>query len=195
VRARAGTRAATGSDAVTVAAFVLGVIGTVFAAASLTWQVVSFLLQSARPKLTPVVGLLTPGGLVTNDASRDVRESLVHAATQLPPGPLIIGVKVVNAGRAPFHVAGWAIRADPGGTSLVPVDVPVGGTEVPHDIPPGASAMFITEMQHAHRFADVAERVEARRPQIVLTVSSGGRTCVSKPIAPENVAIESRGAQ
>jgi hypothetical protein len=169
---------------VTVAAFVLGIIGTVLAAASLAWQVASFVYQGARPKLTPVVGIVTPGGMVTHDATRDAREGLVHAAAQLPPGPLIIGVKVVNAGRAPFHVAGWAIRADPGGPSLMPVDVPIGGTAIPHDIPPGANANFITELQHVHRFALTAERVEGRRPRIVATVSSGGRTYVSKPIAP-----------
>ena len=102
----------------TVAAFVLGIIGTALAAASLTSNIVVFLLQGARPKLTPVVGILTAGGLVTTNATRDIRESLVHTAAQLPPGPPVIGVEVVNA------VARWEIRADPSGTSLVPVDNP-----------------------------------------------------------------------
>jgi hypothetical protein len=174
----------------TVAALILGILGFGVGVASLTWNIVSFLWQGARPKLTPVVGTVTPGGMVTHDATRDAREGLVHAAAQLPPGPLIIGVKVTNAGRAPFHVAGWAIRADPGGPSLVPVDVPIGGTAIPHDIPPGANANFITELQHVHRFASIAERVEGRRPRIVATVSSGGRTYVSKPIAPAWLAFD-----
>ncbi|UGT90309.1 hypothetical protein [Mycobacterium ostraviense] len=49
----------------TVAPLILGIIGTVLAAGSLGWQVWSCVLQGARPKLTPVVGFLTPGGLVS----------------------------------------------------------------------------------------------------------------------------------
>ena len=93
----------------TVAALILGILGFGVGVASLTWNIVSFLWQGARPKLTPIVGFRSTGGLVWNDASRDVRESLASAARQMPPGPLVIGVKVVNAGRAPFHVAEWAL--------------------------------------------------------------------------------------
>ncbi len=168
-----------------VAGFVLGVIATILAVASLGWQVTTFVRQGPRPKLTPVVGLLTPDGLVTNDASSDVREVLTAAEANLSPGPFIIGVKVVNAGRAPFYVDGWAVRADPGGTSLVPVEKPIGGNEVPHEIPVGGSAIFITELQHARRFADVAERAEGQPPRIVLSVSSGARIYVTKPVASE----------
>lgn len=103
----------------TVAAFILGVLGFGVGVASLTWQVYTFLMQGARPKLTPVIGLHYGGGLVTNDATRDVRQSLRSMVAQFPPGQLVIGLKVVNAGRAPFHVAGWAMRVDPAGTSFV----------------------------------------------------------------------------
>ncbi|ORA15048.1 hypothetical protein [Mycobacterium asiaticum] len=165
-----------------VAGFVLGLVGTVLAVASLGWQLVTQRMQRPRPKLTPVVGRLTPDGLVTNDASRDVRESLADIAEQLEDIPLIIGVKVVNAGREPFHVAGWAVRSDPDGTSLVPLEKPIAGADVPHDIPPGGCALFLTELQHAYRFAAGAE---GESPRIVLTVSSGARTYATKPVAPE----------
>ncbi|WP_204801985.1 hypothetical protein [Mycobacterium riyadhense] len=167
----------------TVAAFVLGVVATVLAAASLTWQLAAFRLRGAQPKLTPVVGLLTPHGLVTNDAGSNQSDALARAADQLQPGRFVLGVKVVNTGRAPFHVDEWAIRAEKDGTSLGPGEAPDGGARVPHDIPPGASAIFITDMQHAQRFADVTKGL-AGLP-IVLTVSSGARTYVTKPVAPE----------
>jgi hypothetical protein len=184
-----------------VAGFVLGLIATVLAVASLGWQAATLLGQRPRPKLTAVVGRLTPEGLVTNDASGDVRESLVEAAGQLEDIPLIVGVKVVNAGGSPFHVAGWAVRSDPDGTSLMPVKKPIAGAEIPHDVPPGGSAVFLTELRHAHRLArtdghiDTAEGLEGRAgssgqpPRIVLTVSSGARTYATKPIAPEIVSL------
>jgi hypothetical protein len=71
---------------VTIAAFVLGIVGTVLATASLGWQVWSFVLQGARPKLTPLVGFLTVDGIVTNVATRDVRAAIRAAAEQLTPG-------------------------------------------------------------------------------------------------------------
>jgi len=131
---------------VTIAAFVLACIGIIIGAVSLTWNIVAFLLQGARPKITPIVGIRSAGGLVHNDASRDVRESLASAASQVPPGPLVVGVKVINAGRAPFHVAEWALRSDPSATSLKQFDNPLGSPELPCDIPPGASEIFFTEL-------------------------------------------------
>lgn len=145
----------------TVAAFVLAVIGTIVAAVSLTWNIVAFLLQGARPKLTLIIGIRSAGGLVHNDATRDIRDSLASAANQMPPGPLVVGVKVVNAGRAPFHVAEWALRSDPGKTSLKQFDNPLGSPAVPCDIAPGASEIFFT----------------------------GGRTYKSKPVFNANLAL------
>ena len=173
-----------------VAGFVLGLVATVLAVVSIGWQMGTLRLQRPRPKLAAVIGQLTSAGLVTNDASSDVRESLADAAQQLEDSPLIIGVKVVNAGREPFHVAGWTIRADPEGTSLWPIEKPIAGADVPHDIPPGGSAIFLTELQHAHRFADAAAGTEGEPARIVLTVASGARTYATKPVAPELISLD-----
>ncbi|QUR68709.1 hypothetical protein [Mycobacterium spongiae] len=168
----------------TIAAFVLGVVATVLAAASLAWQVVRLLRRRARPRLTPIVGLLTSDGLVTNEAGTDVRSALADAAAKLSSDRFVVGVEVANAGTAPFHVTGWAIRADPGGTSLLPIDPPIGGSEVPHEVAPGSSAKFMTELQRAQRFAEAAQGHEGRPPRFVLTVSSAARTYATKPVVP-----------
>jgi hypothetical protein len=168
----------------TVAAFVLGIIGALLAAASLTWNIVAFLFQGARPKLTPVIGMLTAGGIVTDDATRDVRDSLRSAAAQLPAGPLIIGVKVVNAGRAPFHVADWELRADPHGANFKVLDDPIGSPAVPCDIPAGAQKTFFMHLDGARTLASGCEAIDGKPQRIVATVSSGGRTYVSKPVEP-----------
>jgi hypothetical protein len=174
---------------VTVAAFILAVLGFGVGVASLTWNIVSFLWQGARPKLTPIVGFRSPGGLVWNDASRDVRESLASAAKQMPPGPLVIGVKVVNAGRAPFHVAEWALCSDPSKTSLKQFDNPLGSPVVGCDIAPGASETFFTELNAAYALASASQAIDGKPQRIMVTVSSGGRTYVSKPVATANLAL------
>ncbi|MGA9675404.1 MAG: hypothetical protein WBR28_09180 [Mycobacterium sp.] len=173
----------------TVAAFVLAVIGAITAAVSLTWNIVAFLLQGARPKLTPIIGMRNAGGLVHNDATRDVRESIVSAARQVPPGPLVIGVKVVNAGRAPFHVAEWALRSDPSKTSLKQLDNPLGSPAVPCDIAPSATEIFFTELNNAYALAQAGQTIDNKPQRIVLTVSSGGRTYKSKPVFGANLAL------
>jgi hypothetical protein len=178
----------------TLAAFILAVLGFGIAVSSLTWQVYTFLMQGARPKLTPVVGYHYGGGLVANDnATRDVRDSLRSAAAQLPPGQLVVGVKVVNAGRAPFHVARWAIRSDPSGTTFVPTDNPTGCPPIPCDIPPGAEQIFFTELANGRALTAASGAIDSRPQRLVATVSSSGRTHVSKPVAPANLAIESGG--
>lgn len=173
----------------TVAAFILGVLGFGTAVASLTWQVYTFLMQGARPKLTPIIGMLVPGGVVIHEATQDARTSLVNTAQQLPSGLLVVGVKVVNAGRAPFHVAGWEVHAEPTGPSLKSIDVPPGGAAAPHDIPPGAEAMFITDLEPARALLATSEKVFNKKIRLVVRVESGGRTYASKPIASVNLTI------
>jgi hypothetical protein len=145
-----------------VTTFVLAVIGAITGVASLAWNIVSFSLQGARPQLTPIVGILTGGGLAYADATRDMRQSLASAANQLPPGPLVVGVKVVNAGRAPFHVGRWALRSDPSATSLTQFDAMPGSPPVPCDIAPHASETFYTALNDAYALAAAGRSTESR---------------------------------
>lgn len=174
----------------TVAAFVLAVLGFGVGVSSLTWQVYTFLMQGARPELTPVVGMETPGGILTTDATRDVRYSVESAAKQVHPGPLIVGVKVVNAGRASFHLADWKIRADPSGMSFNVLGEEMGSPKVPCDIPAGAEEIFFMHYEAARTLKSGADSVEGKNNRIVATVSSGGRTFVSAPIAPESLLLK-----
>lgn len=165
----------------TVAAFILAVLGFGVAVSSLTWQVYTFLMQGARPKLTPVIGYHYGAGLLTNDATRDVSASLRSAVSQFPPGQFVVGVNVVNAGRAPFHVAQWAIRVDPAGASYVSTDDPIGCPAVPHDIAPGAEATFFTGIVNIRALSAASGAIDTRRQKVIATVTSGGRTYKSKP--------------
>jgi len=63
---------------------------------------------------------------------------------------------------------------------------------VPHDIPPGAETMFITDMDRARALLSTSEKVFNQPVRLVVTVESGGRTYVSKPIASVNLAIGAR---
>ena len=172
-----------------VAAFVIAVIGAITGVVSLTWNVVSFLLEGGRPKLKPIVGFLSPRGPVYADATRDMRESLASAEGQIPAGPRVVGVEVTNAGRASFHVARWALRSEPGGISFTTLGAMTGSATIRTDIAPGASAMFYTDLNDAYALASAAKAAHGKPQRIVVTVESGGRVYTTKPITPANVAL------
>jgi hypothetical protein len=168
---------------VTVAAFVLGIIGAVLATGSLGWNIASFVLQGARPKLTPVVGPNYGGGAFPIDATKDVRPFLrsVEAQLKADAAERIIGVTVVNKGRADLRVTGWAFRGLPAGTVFLPPEV-AGCPSVPCSIPPGDEQTFFTTLGRIRLVTAFNEAVGGGRPQrLVVTVTSGGKTCTSKP--------------
>lgn len=96
-------------------------------------------------------------------------------------------MKVVNAGRAPFHVAGWELRADPNGATFTVLDDPIGSAAVPCDIPPGADKTFFMHLDGARALASGCEEIDGKPQRIVVTVSSGGRTYVSNPVEAANL--------
>lgn len=174
----------------TVAALVLGIFGTVLAALSLGWNIAQYLLTGARPKLTPVVGIATPSGLAINDGTRDVAGPLLATAATLPPGPFVIGVTIVNDGRAPFHVTNWAVRADPSTVSFVPLGEQIGGPAVPCDIAPGAEATFVTELANGRALASAGEAADGKPQRITITVTSGSRKFTTKPVMPKLLELQ-----
>jgi hypothetical protein len=100
-----------------------------------------------------------------------------------------VGVKVVNAGRAPFHVAAWELRADPNGATFTVLDDPIGSPAVPCDIPAGAEKTFFMHLSGARALASGCEGIDGKPQRIVVTVSSGGRTYVSDPVKSANLTI------
>lgn len=169
--------------ALSVAALVLGIIGTVLGASSLTWNVVSFLQQGARPKLTPVVGVLTSdAGHLLSPATESISDVLRQTIEQFD-GPLVVGVQVANAGRVPFHVAGWGIRPESAKQTFVPARNELGAPpKTTCDIAPGAHALFLTELTNA--FAAIADHKATESPSLCLRMIlfSGGRDRKSKAV-------------
>jgi hypothetical protein len=169
--------------AVSAAALILGIIGTVLGASSLTWNIVSFLQQGARPKLTPVVGVLTPdAGHLLSPATERISDALRQTIEQFD-GPLVVGVQVANAGRVPFHVAGWGIRPESAKHTFVPARNELGiPPTTTCDIAPGAHALFLTELANA--FAAIADHKATESPSLCLrmVLFSGGCERKSKAV-------------
>jgi hypothetical protein len=172
-----------GGCSVNVAALALGIIGTVLAASSLTWNIASFLLQGARPRLTPVVGVLTPdAGHLLSPATENMSDTLRQTIEQFD-GPLVVGLQVTNVGRAPFHVAGWGIRPESAKHTFVPTCNELGmPPKTACDIAPGAHALFLTELVNA--FAVIAHHKANESLSLCLRMMlfSGGHDRKSKAV-------------
>jgi len=100
-RDRLGFNTSQGADmvsAVTVAALVLRIIGTVVSVAKVGWDVTQFWLQGARAELAPVVGL-SLGGRSVDLASVSGMTDNLRKATQELDGLLVVGLQVLNKGR------------------------------------------------------------------------------------------------
>jgi hypothetical protein len=168
---------------VSVAALVLGIVGTVLAAWALTWNIVSFLLQGARPRLTPVVGVLTPdAGHLLTPATGSMSDTLRQTIEQFD-GPLVVGVQVTNAGRVPFHVAGWGIRPESANHTFVPARNELGvPPRTTCDIAPGAHALFLTELVNAFVLIADHKATESLSLCLRMVMFSGGRDRKSKAV-------------
>lgn len=174
----------------TTAALVFGVVGTSLSALSLGWQVWSFWLQGARPTLTPIVGVSYGGGAFTVDATSDSRPFLRSMEAQLPAesGQWIVGVSVVNTGRAALHVIRWSFRALPVGAVYLPGEALTGCPTVPCSIPPGGQETFFTTLEYLRVVMAASEAVGGQPQRLVVAVTTGNRTRLSEPIVIPMIA-------
>ncbi len=121
------------------------------------------------------------GGMATGSPSEDVPvplEQLRHQGFDRP----VIGVKVVNRGRAPTRVERWSVQVKgDGGTSLTPIGNLV-GPPLPYDLPPGSSATWVTDLQNATALAhaDAATFGGKLNPVYVVAELGTGRRLTSQ---------------
>lgn len=166
-----------------VAGLVLGIVGSVLAAVSLGWNIAQYLLTGARPKLRPIVGTDYGGSTVPMEATTDVRPTLRQLETQLgtESRDRILGIAVVNKGRADLVITRWSFCSEPTGAEFLPPADP-GCPHLPCTIPPGGESILFTKLDRVRFLAAAGEVIGGGQQQrVVATVTSGGRTHTSKP--------------
>jgi hypothetical protein len=162
----------------------IAVFGAVVATASLTWNVVQFLLGGARPKAHLVVGALSPsGGLIAGPPSDNAFRTVARLAKEGYPRP-VIGVKVINHGRAPARVQKWSLKCMAAGVAYTPIGDSIGPT-LPHDLPAQASETWVVDLQFARALVHTAATSERNPEPVRVIVELGtGRTLVSRKSLP-----------
>lgn len=168
-----------------IAAFVLGVIGVVLSAFALSWQALSYRCSGRKPHLVAIIALQQESNLVVVPASADAVE-LVQAAGG-GGDRVLVGVEVSNRGRSALHISGWLWRSDPAGISVNPPESL--GQTTPYDIPPGATATFLCAPDILRDLArELADR-GISPSNIYPYVISGGRMFTAKQFSTSVAAL------
>lgn len=164
-----------------IATLVIAVFGAIVGTASLTWNVVQFLLAGPRPKAHLIVGAVTPGQhLVTGPASAAIFETFDRLAKE-GYTQRVIGVKVVNHGRAPTRVQRWSVKCAQSGISVTPIGDTIGPT-LPYDLAPQTSETWVVDFQTAYALVHATAQTFHHSPEPVhVIVELGtGKTLVSR---------------
>ena len=172
--------------------FGIALLGAIVGTASLTWNVVQFLLAGPRPKAHLIVGAVSPGrNLVSGPPSAAIFETFARLATE-GYTQRVIGVKVVNHGRAPTRVQRWSVKCMKSGIALAPMADAI-GPKLPYDLAPQANETWVVDFQAAYALVHATAKTFDQRPEPVrVVVELGtGKTLVSKetlmiPEKPEN---------
>lgn len=125
-------------------AFLISCASFVVAGMSLGWQVLEWLLSAGRAKGVLLYGVQGRGGVVTKDVIRsETPPDQSVARSQGFLGPEIVGIRIVNVGRAPIVVEKIEVCLRGVGMAFRPMGDLI-GEELPCSIPPGANSSWYT---------------------------------------------------
>lgn len=165
-----------------LAAIVLALISLVIAATALGWNIAQFLLGGARPRAHLITGAITAAGLVTWPLNNSSVEQVDALASQGLHPQRIIGVKVVNHGRAPARVQRWSVTGIGGGIILSPPVANGVGPSLPHDLAAGANAVWVVDIHAVAAAAAASNEVLNQQTELVRVTAEldTGKTLSSK---------------
>ena len=120
---------------------------------SLGWQIAQWLLSAGRPKATLLHGLVDGSDVYDGPVTKKrAGFNLDQLRRQGIDGTPVIGVKVVNHGRASVTVDRISVHHHGGGMAYTPVGQLI-GPELPYRLEAGTNASWYVPEEIAHRLA------------------------------------------
>lgn len=160
-----------------VVTLIIAILGFVIALVSCVWQIATWFWSTARPRATMMHGILIGSGAgmtVTRSVGKNGNPYPVEQMRrQGYNGPEIIGIEVVNHGRAPMSITKFEVKHE-SGASFVPIGEAI-GPAFPHRIEPGASQSWFARMEMIREAASAASDVwkTGRTVSIEATLATG----------------------
>ncbi|NYJ07039.1 hypothetical protein [Petropleomorpha daqingensis] len=131
--------------------FIIALLALVISTASLTWQVVQFILGASRPRVGLMIGGMNANGAVTAPVKGFRLEQLVRQGCSTP----ILAVQVQNRGRLAVSVTNWSISFDNKASYTLPSWQPNDRVSLPCRLEPGAEVTFLCPLDEV----DAASRL------------------------------------
>lgn len=137
----------------TATALLISAVSLLLAGLSLGWQIAQWLLSAGRAKATLMHGLMQGSGAYVGPVGKAGRPfDLDKLRRQGVDGPAVVGIQVVNHGRAPLSVERVSLCTRGGAMQFVPVD-DVLGPGLPYRLEPGTNASWYVTEDSAGRLA------------------------------------------
>lgn len=165
-----------------VVTLVIALLGLCTAIASLTWNIVVFALQGARPQVKALAGVATNNGIISGPATASMAGSIRRTSEQSPSAPLVLGVEIVNRGRLPLHVYSLAVFCEPSKMRYIPGGADMLTEQFPIEIAAGAKATVVMRMEPAARLRYATEGALRKQQKVFCAVSSSRREHRTKQI-------------
>lgn len=159
------------------AALVVAILALVISTASLTWQIVQFLLGASRPQVDLKIGAMSESGALTAPVEGFRLDQLMRQGYTTP----LLAVEVRNRGRLAVSVTNWTIAFDNGASYTQPSWPPNDRVALPYRLEPGAEATFLCPLAEVDVAAHALQSLSKPPTSCRASASFGtGRTLRSK---------------
>ncbi|RZU16420.1 hypothetical protein EV645_3985 [Kribbella rubisoli] len=160
-----------------VAALIVAIVGLLVAGLSAGWQVATWFWSNGRPKARLMHGVVSGAAAITGPVKRDgLPLELKSIREQGYDGTEVLGVQVVNHGRAQVTVTRYSIALAGTGMSYHLIGDAM-GPPLPHRIQPGEAETWYADMDTVHRFVYAAQAIKEGAREVFIEVTLGtGRT-------------------
>lgn len=131
------------------AALAIAILGLFVAALSFGWQIATWALSGRRVDVRLLHGVEGRGGFAVGEVGRDRAPlNLNSMRAQGWNGPEVIGIEVINVGRAPVSIRSYSVQAVRGGMAYLPHG-DARGPALPFRLEAGESATWYSDMDDA----------------------------------------------
>jgi hypothetical protein len=156
---------------------VVAIIALCVSTATLTWQIVLYLLGASRPKVELRIGGMNEMGAMTAPIGGIDLDQLVRQGYET----LVLAVEVQNRGRLAVSITAWRIAFDNAASYTQPNWAPNDRVALPHRLEPGAEAIFLCPLSEVNVAARALRKSSKPPKSCRASVSFGtGKTVRSK---------------
>jgi len=131
------------------AAIIIAIVGLFVSALSFGWQIATWALSGRRVKVRLIHGVEGRGGFAAGPVKRGGAPNDIRSMrSQGWSGREVLGIEVVNIGRANVTIKKYSVHPAGGGMSYTPHGDAI-GPSLPFRLEPGESETWYSDMQDA----------------------------------------------